>query len=79
MQEPRYLEGPNPLYKPPPANNICPPPHQNGGCEYEVSYADSGSSIGILIQDSFLLQSIPPSSYSPTLTFGLVKYTLPTL
>ncbi|CAK9168749.1 unnamed protein product [Ilex paraguariensis] len=39
-------------------------------CDYEVQYADHGSSLGVLVKDSFPLRFINGSTVGPRLTFG---------
>ncbi|KAA8531132.1 hypothetical protein F0562_005841 [Nyssa sinensis] len=45
----------------------CDHPQQ---CDYEVEYADGGSSIGVLVQDGFLLNLTNGERRSPRLAFG---------
>ncbi|XP_057503823.1 aspartic proteinase Asp1-like isoform X2 [Actinidia eriantha] len=51
-----------------PANKPCKSP--NDQCDYEVQYADHGSSMGVLVRDSFLLRFTNGSVLVPRLTFG---------
>ncbi|KAF8726318.1 hypothetical protein HU200_019780 [Digitaria exilis] len=46
----------------------CDSPHQQ--CDYEIKYADHGSSIGVLINDSFTLRLANASVVHPSLAFG---------
>lgn len=39
-------------------------------CDYEVEYADSGSSLGVLVQDSFPLKFVNGNISAPRLAFG---------
>ncbi|GFZ09778.1 eukaryotic aspartyl protease family protein [Actinidia rufa] len=52
----------------PPTNYPCKAP--NDQCDYEVHYADYGSSLGVLIRDTFPLRFTNGSVYRPTLAFG---------
>uniref|UniRef100_A0A5B7BSH7 Aspartic proteinase Asp1 n=1 Tax=Davidia involucrata TaxID=16924 RepID=A0A5B7BSH7_DAVIN len=76
-------KGPHPLYQP--NNNLvickdplcaalhssdeynCDHPEQ---CDYEVEYADGGSSIGVLVKDAILLNLTNGERRSPRLAFG---------
>lgn len=42
----------------------------NDQCDYEVEYADQGSSLGVLVNDYFSLKSMNGSLLSPHLAFG---------
>ncbi|XP_051124079.1 aspartic proteinase Asp1-like isoform X2 [Andrographis paniculata] len=42
----------------------------NDQCDYEVGYADSGSSLGVLVKDSFPLKFTNGSNAAPQLAFG---------
>ncbi|PSS31896.1 Aspartic proteinase [Actinidia chinensis var. chinensis] len=80
----KLLKAPNNPYKPnnnalfckdplcafidPPTNYPCKAP--NDQCDYEVHYADYGSSLGVLVRDSFPLRFTNGSVYRPTLAFG---------
>ncbi|CAL4911342.1 unnamed protein product [Urochloa decumbens] len=46
----------------------CDSPHQQ--CDYEIRYADQGSSIGVLVIDSFALRLANTSAVHPSLAFG---------
>ncbi|XP_073125978.1 aspartic proteinase Asp1-like isoform X2 [Henckelia pumila] len=75
---------PHPLYKPNrnlitcldpvcvslqgPGNQDCPSPQEQ--CDYEIDYADHGSSLGVLIKDSFPLKFTNSSTIAPHLAFG---------
>ena len=54
----------------PPTNYPCKAP--NDQCDYEVHYADYGSSLGVLVRDSFPLRFTNGSVYRPTMAFGCV-------
>lgn len=41
-------------------------------CDYEVEYADRGTSLGVLVADNFHLQFTNGSRLSPRLVFGSV-------
>ncbi|KAK4490121.1 hypothetical protein RD792_000778 [Penstemon davidsonii] len=51
-----------------PGNHHCPEPH--GQCDYEVNYVDYGSSLGVLVNDSFTLRLTNNSVVAPHLAFG---------
>ncbi|KAH7859414.1 hypothetical protein Vadar_000801 [Vaccinium darrowii] len=51
-----------------PNNFPCKAPTDQ--CDYEVHYADYGSSLGVLVRDSFPLKFTNGSTYKPTLAFG---------
>ncbi|KAL7208729.1 hypothetical protein ACSBR1_030459 [Camellia fascicularis] len=51
-----------------PANKPCKTPDDQ--CDYEIEYADHGSSMGVLIRDSFPLRFINGSVAGPRLIFG---------
>ncbi|CAK9138486.1 unnamed protein product [Ilex paraguariensis] len=53
-----------------PGNHPCETPDEQ--CDYEVQYADHGSSMGVLVKDSFPLRFINGSIVGPRLTFRLV-------
>lgn len=75
---------PDSLYKP--SNNVvycgdpaCAAMHSPGKphckdpkeqCDYEVTYADQGSSLGVLVKDYFPLQFTNGSAITPRLAFG---------
>ncbi|KAB5548218.1 hypothetical protein DKX38_011624 [Salix brachista] len=80
-------EAPHPYYKP--SNNlvawkdpICQSLHTNGDqrcespgqCDYEVEYADGGSSLGVLVRDAFNLNFTSEKRQSPLLALGLCGY-----
>ena len=46
----------------------CDSPHQQ--CDYEIRYADQGSSIGVLVNDSFAMRLANSSVVRPSLAFG---------
>ncbi|GMP79468.1 hypothetical protein CsSME_00034999 [Camellia sinensis var. sinensis] len=50
------------------ANKPCETPDDQ--CDYEIEYADHGSSMGVLIRDSFPLRLINGSVAGPRLIFG---------
>ncbi|CAL1379847.1 unnamed protein product [Linum trigynum] len=76
------IEAPHPYYRP--SNNlvpckdpICaslhPPGHrckENEQCDYEVEYADGGSSLGVLVKDMFLLNFTNGKYHNPHLALG---------
>ncbi|EPS72688.1 hypothetical protein M569_02067 [Genlisea aurea] len=49
-------------------NLLCKAPKEQ--CDYEVSYADSGSSLGVLLKDYFPLRLTNARSVAPQLAFG---------
>ncbi|KAI5667695.1 hypothetical protein M9H77_17548 [Catharanthus roseus] len=49
-------------------NLHCDTPEEQ--CDYEVQYADHGSSLGVLVHDSFPLRFTNGSTLSPRLAFG---------
>ncbi|KAL6962172.1 hypothetical protein U1Q18_037126 [Sarracenia purpurea var. burkii] len=51
-----------------PTDQPCKAPNEQ--CDYEVLYADYGSSLGVLVQDSFSLKFTNGSAYKHTLAFG---------
>ncbi|KAF8023659.1 hypothetical protein BT93_F0990 [Corymbia citriodora subsp. variegata] len=51
-----------------PGNQPCKTP--NDQCDYEVEYADQGSSLGVLVNDYFSLKLVNGSLLSPRLAFG---------
>lgn len=51
-----------------PGHPDCKNPNEQ--CDYEVQYADQGSSLGVLVKDNFPLQFYNGSSISPRLSFG---------
>ncbi|XP_075483909.1 LOW QUALITY PROTEIN: aspartic proteinase Asp1-like [Primulina tabacum] len=51
-----------------PGNHDCPSPQEQ--CDYEIDYADHGSSLGVLIKDSFPLKFTNSSTITPHLAFG---------
>ncbi|KAA8547042.1 hypothetical protein F0562_003471 [Nyssa sinensis] len=79
----KCTKGPHPLYKP--NNNLvicrdplcaalhsseeynCDYPDQ---CDYEVTYADNGYSIGVLVKDAFVLNLTNGEQHHPHLAFG---------
>ncbi|KAK9950205.1 hypothetical protein M0R45_005706 [Rubus argutus] len=79
----RCLEAPHPLYRP---NNdlvackdpLCASLHAPGAhkcenpeqCDYEVEYADGGSSLGVLVRDNFLLNFTNGKQQRPYLALG---------
>lgn len=77
----KLLKSPHNPYKP--NNNallckdpLCPFVDQptckapNDQCDYEVEYADFGSSLGVLVRDSFALKLTNGSAYKPSMAFG---------
>ncbi|OAY57650.1 aspartic proteinase Asp1 isoform X1 [Manihot esculenta] len=76
-------EAPHPLYRPsnnlvickdpicaslqPPGEHNCQDPEQ---CDYEVEYADGGSSLGVLVKDVFLLNCTNGKRLNPLLALG---------
>lgn len=79
------LQAPHPLYQPsndlvacrhplcaalhPPGDYKCESPDQ---CDYEVEYADGGSSLGVLVRDVFSLNYTNGVRLSPRLALGFV-------
>ncbi|XP_077249758.1 aspartic proteinase Asp1-like [Tasmannia lanceolata] len=76
---------PHPLYKPSkqklvpcddpicaaltsPQNHVCENPKDQ--CDYEIEYADQGSSLGVLVKDAFSLRFANGSLLQPHLAFG---------
>ena len=55
-----------------PSNKPCVSP--NDQCDYDIQYADYGSSMGVLIRDTFPLRFTNGSVLSPNLTFGWVTF-----
>ncbi|XP_062101702.1 aspartic proteinase Asp1-like isoform X2 [Humulus lupulus] len=53
---------------PPPGNQPCNSPTEQ--CDYKVDYADHGSSLGVLVMDSFPLKFTNGSTLGPRLAFG---------
>uniref|UniRef100_A0A5B6ZDA5 Aspartic proteinase Asp1 n=1 Tax=Davidia involucrata TaxID=16924 RepID=A0A5B6ZDA5_DAVIN len=51
-----------------PAKYPCETP--DGQCDYEVQYADHGSSLGVLVKDSFPFRFSNGSAVGPSLIFG---------
>ncbi|KAL6984287.1 hypothetical protein U1Q18_017666 [Sarracenia purpurea var. burkii] len=51
-----------------PENKSCETPDEQ--CDYEVEYADRGSSIGVLVKDLFPLRFTNGSIFGPRLIFG---------
>ncbi|XP_027773302.1 aspartic proteinase Asp1 isoform X3 [Solanum pennellii] len=51
-----------------PESHPCHDPNEQ--CDYEVAYADSGSSLGVLVKDTFLLRFTNGSTAAPHLIFG---------
>nr|KYP55129.1 Aspartic proteinase Asp1 [Cajanus cajan] len=51
-------------------NPLCACDGPNGQCEYEVQYADQGSSHGVLVQDNILFKVSSTSLAHPMLVFG---------
>ncbi|CAH8384580.1 unnamed protein product [Eruca vesicaria subsp. sativa] len=79
----RCLEAPHPLYQPSndliPCNDpLCKAMHLNGNhryeaaeqCDYEVEYADGGSSLGVLVRDVFSLNYTEGLRLTPRLALG---------
>lgn len=53
-------------------NLHCDTPEEQ--CDYEVQYADHGSSLGVLVHDSFPLRFTNGSTLSPRLAFGWIAF-----
>nr|XP_010322933.1 aspartic proteinase Asp1 isoform X2 [Solanum lycopersicum] len=51
-----------------PESHPCHDPNEQ--CDYEVAYADSGSSLGVLVKDTFVLRFTNGSTAAPHLIFG---------
>ncbi|PON61826.1 Aspartic peptidase [Parasponia andersonii] len=80
-------EAPHPLYRPSndlvacrdllclslhaPGTPRCENPSQ---CDYEVEYADGGSSLGVLVNDSFALNFTDGVQLKPRIALGLVNF-----
>jgi hypothetical protein len=81
-----WLQAPHPLYRP--HNNLvvcrdplCKALNPSGEhkcesapeqCDYEVQYADGGSSIGVLVQDVFSINLTNGMQFKPRLPLGFV-------
>ncbi|KAJ6791078.1 aspartic proteinase Asp1-like [Iris pallida] len=79
-------KGPHPYYRPaksrlvPCEHELCVSLHRSTGekhvchspsqCDYEITYADNWSSLGVLLQDSFTLRLANTSILHPLLAFG---------
>lgn len=57
-----------------PAIQNCETPDEQ--CDYEVTYADLGSSMGVLVMDSFPFRFTNGSVLGPRLAFGWVIFLL---
>jgi hypothetical protein len=55
-------------------NHKCESPKQQ--CDYEIKYADQGSSLGVLINDSFAIRLANASVVRPSLAFGYATWNL---
>ncbi|KAH9668599.1 peptidase A1 domain-containing protein [Citrus sinensis] len=79
----RCVEAPHPLYRP--SNNLVPfedpicaslhaPGHHNcedpTQCDYELEYADGGSSLGVLVKDAFAFNYTNGQRLNPRLALG---------
>ncbi|PIM99874.1 Aspartyl protease [Handroanthus impetiginosus] len=51
-----------------PGDHNCPAPQEQ--CDYQIDYADHGSSLGVLVKDSFPLKFTNGSTVAPQLAFG---------
>ncbi|KAH6759206.1 Eukaryotic aspartyl protease family protein [Perilla frutescens var. frutescens] len=51
-----------------PGNHNCEAPEEQ--CDYEIDYADHGSSLGVLVKDTFPLKFTNGSTVAPLLAFG---------
>ncbi|EYU31771.1 hypothetical protein ABFS82_03G097200 [Erythranthe guttata] len=51
-----------------PGNHDCRSPHDQ--CDYQVDYADNGSSLGVMVKDSFPLKFTNGTTVAPQLAFG---------
>lgn len=51
-----------------PGNHHCQAPQEQ--CDYEIDYADNGSTLGVLVKDSFALKFTNGSIVAPQLAFG---------
>lgn len=56
-----------------PGTPRCDNPEQ---CDYEVEYADGGSSLGVLLKDAFALNFTNGAQLKPRLALGLVNFGL---
>lgn len=79
-----YVQSPHPLYKPSkdivkckdplcavfhlPKSVPCTSPEEQ--CDYEVEYADHGSSMGVLVKDIFPFKLTNGKTAVPRLAFG---------
>nr|XP_023882444.1 aspartic proteinase Asp1-like [Quercus suber] len=78
----RCTETPHPLYKPsnslvpcndPLCKSLHPPEHRcetPEQCDYEIQYADGGSSMGVLVKDAFSFKFINGEQLKPRLALG---------
>ncbi|XP_010527074.1 PREDICTED: aspartic proteinase Asp1-like [Tarenaya hassleriana] len=79
----RCVEAPHPLYEPsndliPCKDPLCKALHSHGDqrceapeqCDYEVEYADGGSSLGVLVRDVFSLNYTNGARLNPRLALG---------
>lgn len=82
------MQAPHPLYKPNkhlvacedplcallhwPGSLRCDTPEEQ--CDYEVEYADHGSSMGVLVQDIFPLKFTNGSTLGPRIAFGYITF-----
>ncbi|KAL5555217.1 hypothetical protein UlMin_037453 [Ulmus minor] len=57
-----------------PGDPRCDNPNQ---CDYEVEYADGGSSLGVLVKDAFLFNFISGTQIRPRLALGCGYYQTP--
>lgn len=57
-----------------PGKPQCKDPKEQ--CDYKVNYADQGSSLGVIVKDSFPLRLINGSNIAPRLAFGWVSVSL---
>lgn len=51
-----------------PDNHSCQAPEEQ--CDYEIDYADRGSSLGVLVKDTFPLKFTNGTMFAPKLAFG---------
>ena len=56
------------------ANETCCCESPDDQCDYEVEYADNGSSLGVLVTDYFHLRLMNGSLVRPHIAFGSVQY-----
>lgn len=84
----KMVQAPHPQYKPNknivtckdpkcadlhwPSEPPCEKPQDQ--CDYEIGYADEGSTLGVLVTDFFSLHVVGGTSVSPRMAFGYRSY-----